>query len=59
MAIALEVRYSLTQANWKPVEDVATTIKADMYPPFGPRVFGYTRRNKGRVKVSSDLAQDH
>ncbi len=32
----------------------ATTIKADLEP----RVFGYARRKKDWVKVSSELAQD-
>ncbi len=35
-----------------------TTIKADLEPIPGPRVFGHARRRKDWVKVSSDLAQD-
>ncbi len=36
----------------------ATTIKADLEPISGPRVFGHARWRKGWVKVSSELAQD-
>ncbi len=36
----------------------ATTIKADLEPISGPRVFGHARWRKGWVKVSSDLTQD-
>ncbi len=36
----------------------ATTIKADLEPLSAPRVFGYERRRKDWVKVSSELAQD-
>ncbi len=36
---------------------MATTIKADLEPISGPRVFGHAR--KDWVKVSSELAQDH
>ncbi len=36
----------------------ATTIKADLEPLSGPRVFGHARCRKDWVKVSSELAQD-
>ncbi len=36
----------------------ATTIKADLEPLSGPRVFGHARWRKDWVKVFSDLAQD-
>ncbi len=36
----------------------ATTIKADLEPISGPRVFGYARWRKDWVNVSSELAQD-
>ncbi len=36
----------------------ATTIKADLEPLYGPRVFGHARWRMGWVKVSSDLAQE-
>ncbi len=36
----------------------ATTIKADLEPLSGPRVFGHARWRKDWVKVSSELAQD-
>ncbi len=36
----------------------ATTIKEDLEPPSWPRVFGFARWRKGRVKVPSELAQD-
>ncbi len=36
----------------------ATTIKADLEPITGPRVFVYARWRKDCVKVSSELAQD-
>ncbi len=36
----------------------ATTIKADLEPISGPRVFGHARWRKDWVKVSSELAQD-
>ncbi len=36
----------------------ATTIKADLEPPSGPRVFGHARWRKDWVKVSSELTQD-
>ncbi len=36
----------------------ATTIKADLEPISGPRVFGHARWRKDCVKVSSELAQD-
>ncbi len=36
----------------------ATTIKADLEPISGPRVFGHARWRQGWVKVSSELAQD-
>ncbi len=36
----------------------ATTIKADLEPISGPRVFGYARWRKDWVKVSSELAHD-
>ncbi len=35
-----------------------TTIKADVEPIPGPRVFSHARRRKHWVKVSSELAQD-
>ncbi len=35
----------------------ATTIKADLEPLSRLRVFSHARRRKGRVKVSSELAQ--
>ncbi len=37
----------------------ATTIKADLEPLSGPRVFGHARWRNNWVKVSSDFAQDH
>ncbi len=37
----------------------ATTIKADLEPFSGPRVFGHARWRKDWVKVSSELVQDH
>ncbi len=37
----------------------ATTIKADLEPLSGLRVFGYARRRKDWAKVPSELAQDH
>ncbi len=36
----------------------ATTIKTDLEPISGPRVFGHARWRKDWVKVSSELAQD-
>ncbi len=36
----------------------ATTIKIDLEPISRPRVFGHARWRKGRMKVSSELAQD-
>ncbi len=36
----------------------ATTIKADLEPISGPRVFGHAQRRKDWVKVSSELAHD-
>ncbi len=36
----------------------ATTMKADLKPLSGPRVFDYARWRKDWVKVSSELAQD-
>ncbi len=36
----------------------ATTIKADLEPLSGPRVFGHARWRKDWVKFSSELAQD-
>ncbi len=36
----------------------ATTIKADLEPLSGPRVFGYARQKNDWVKVSNELAQD-
>ncbi len=36
----------------------ATSIKADLEPISGPRVFGHARWRKDWVKVSSELAQD-
>ncbi len=36
----------------------AVTIKADLEPISGPRVFGHTRWRKDWVNISSDLAQD-
>ncbi len=36
----------------------ATTIKADLEPISGPRVFGHARWGQDWVKVSSELAQD-
>ncbi len=36
----------------------ATTIKADLEPISGPRVFGHVRWRKDWVKVSSEVAQD-
>ncbi len=36
----------------------ATTIKADLEPLFGPRVFSHARWKEDWVKVSSELAQD-
>ncbi len=36
----------------------ATTIKADLEPISGPRVFGHARWRQDWVKVSSELAQD-
>ncbi len=39
-------------------ETWATTIKADLEPISGPRLFGYARRRKDWVGVSSELAQD-
>ncbi len=36
----------------------AATIKADLEPLSGPRVFGHARWRKDWVKVSSELAQD-
>ncbi len=36
----------------------ATTIKTDLEPISGPRVFGHARRRKDWVKVSSELAKD-
>ncbi len=36
----------------------ATTIKANLEPISGPRVFGHARLRKDWVKVSSELAQD-
>ncbi len=35
----------------------ATTIKAELEPISGPRVFGHARRRKDWVEVSSELAQ--
>ncbi len=35
-----------------------STIKADLEPISGPRVFGHARWRKDWVKVSSELAQD-
>ncbi len=35
-----------------------TTVKADLEPLFGPRVFSHTRWRKDWVKVSSELAQN-
>ncbi len=36
----------------------ATTIKVDLEPISGPRVFGHARWRKDWVKVSSELTQD-
>ncbi len=36
----------------------ATTIRADLEPLFGKRIFGNARWRKDWVKVSSELAQD-
>ncbi len=36
----------------------ATTIKSDLEPISGPRVFGHARWRQDWVKVSSELAQD-
>ncbi len=36
----------------------ATTIKADLEPISGPRVFGHARWRQDWVKVSCELAQD-
>ncbi len=36
----------------------ATTIKTDLEPHSGPRIFGHARWRKDWVKVSSKLAQD-
>ncbi len=36
----------------------ATTIKADLEPISGPRVFGHERWRKDWVNVCSELAQD-
>ncbi len=36
----------------------ASTIKADLIPIFGPRVFGHARWIEGWVKVSSEPATD-
>ncbi len=36
----------------------ANTIKPDLEPLSGPRVFGYAQWNKDWVQVSSELAQD-
>ncbi len=36
----------------------ATTIKADLEPLSGPRVFGHARWRKDWVKVSSELAHN-
>ncbi len=37
----------------------ATTIKADLEPISGPRVFGHAQWRMDLVKVSSELAQGH
>ncbi len=42
----------VAQTTW------ATTIKADLEPISGPRVFGHTRWRKDWEKVFSELAQD-
>ncbi len=36
----------------------ATTIKSDLEPLYGPRVFGFAQWTKDCMKVSSELAQD-
>ncbi len=36
----------VAQANWSQLKTWATTIKADLAPLFGPRVFGYARWRK-------------
>ncbi len=37
---------------------IGSTIKADPEPLSGPRVFGYARRGKNWMNVSSELTQD-
>ncbi len=36
-----------------------STIKADLEPISGPRIFGHARWRQDGMKVSSELAQDH
>ncbi len=40
------------------LKTLAITIKADMEPISGPRVFGYARWRKDWMEVSCELAQD-
>ncbi len=50
-------------ANWRrraggQLKTWATTIKANLKPISGPRVFGHARWTQDWVKVSSELVQD-
>ncbi len=49
---------TLRRRTGRQLKTWATTIKADLEPISGPRVFGHARWRKGWVKVSSELAQD-
>ncbi len=46
------------RAGGQKLKTWATTIKADLEPISGPRVFGQARWRKDWVKVSSELTQD-